>query len=63
MLVIHGTADEVIPVGHGRRLYEAAWSPKQALWVEGAHHNDLALVAGARYWTALAEFARVVAGR
>jgi fermentation-respiration switch protein FrsA (DUF1100 family) len=63
VLVIHGTVDEVIPVGHGRRLYEAALNPKQAVWVEGAHHNDLALVAGQRYWDALGEFARVVASR
>ena len=63
VLIMHGTEDETIPVAHGRRLYEAAWNPKQALWVEGAHHNDLAQVAGARYWSALDEFARVVASR
>ena len=62
VLVIHGTADEVIPVAHGRRLYEAAPNPKQALWVEGAHHNDLALIAGERYWSALTAFARLVEG-
>jgi abhydrolase domain-containing protein 17 len=60
---VHGTADEVIPFAHGRRLYEEARNPKQALWVEGAHHNDLAMVAGARYWTALTDFARTVASR
>ena len=63
VLVMHGTADEVIPLAHGRRLYEEARSPKQALWVEGAHHNDLALVAGPRYWTALADFARTIAAQ
>jgi fermentation-respiration switch protein FrsA (DUF1100 family) len=61
VLVIHGTADEVIPVSHGRRLYEAATNPKQSLWVDGAHHNDLPLVAGQRYWDALTEFARTIA--
>ena len=61
ILVIHGTEDEVIPVSHGRRLYDAAGRPKQALWVEGAHHNDVPLVAGARYWSALASFGREVA--
>jgi abhydrolase domain-containing protein 17 len=61
VLVIHGTDDEVIPVSHGRRLYEAAAAPKQALWVEGAHHNDVPFVGGARYWTALAAFGRQVA--
>jgi fermentation-respiration switch protein FrsA (DUF1100 family) len=50
----------VIPIAHGRRLYEEARQPKQALWVEGAHHNDLALVAGPRYWAALTEFARSI---
>ncbi|HEX7980723.1 MAG TPA: alpha/beta hydrolase [Gemmatimonadaceae bacterium] len=63
VLIIHGTADAVIPVSHGRRLYEAASEPKQALWVEGAGHNDLTLVAGQRYWDALAAFARTVTSR
>jgi fermentation-respiration switch protein FrsA (DUF1100 family) len=61
ILVIHGTDDEVIPVSHGRRLYEAAREPKQALWIEGAHHNDVPIVAGPRYWSTLAAFARRVA--
>lgn len=61
ILVIHGTDDEVIPVSHGRRLYEAAGQPKQALWIDGAHHNDVPFVGGARYWSALAAFGRQVA--
>jgi abhydrolase domain-containing protein 17 len=61
VLVIHGTADEVIPLSHGRRLYDAANRPKQALWVEGAHHNDVPLVAGPRYWTALTTFGHQIA--
>ena len=60
VLVIHGTDDEVIPVSHGLRLYEAANAPKQSLWVEGAHHNDLTLVSGPRYWTALSDFAHTL---
>jgi hypothetical protein len=31
--------------------------------VEGAGHNDLALVAGQRYWNALTDFARLVTSR
>jgi fermentation-respiration switch protein FrsA (DUF1100 family) len=61
VLVIHGTDDEVIPVSHGRRLYEAAGQPKQALWIEGAHHNDVPFVGGTRYWQALAAFGRQAA--
>jgi len=61
VLVIHGTADEVIPVSHGRLLYEAAGQPRQALWIDGAHHNDVPFVAGTRYWSTLAAFGRQVA--
>jgi fermentation-respiration switch protein FrsA (DUF1100 family) len=57
VLVIHGTADEVIPFAVGQRLYRAAREPKQALWVEGAGHDDLVEVAGERYWQALQRFA------
>ena len=61
VFVVHGTDDEVIPVSHGRRLYEAAGQPKQALWIDGAHHNDVPLVGGARYWVALVAFGGQVA--
>ena len=60
VLIVHGTEDEVIPVSHGRRLLEAAPEPKQHLWVEGAGHNDLMVVAGHDYWTALRRFAERV---
>ncbi|MEO8564377.1 MAG: hypothetical protein ABI601_20045 [bacterium] len=36
---------------------------KTARFVNGAHHNDFALVAGARYWTALQAFGQSVAAR
>lgn len=58
VLVIHGTRDGVIPPWHGRSLFEAASEPKWAVWVEGAGHNDLAMVAGADHGRALAQFAR-----
>lgn len=57
VLVIHGTDDEVIGFSHGETLYDLAPAPKQRMWVEGATHNDLAWVAGERYWTALRRFA------
>ena len=60
VLVIHGTEDEVIPLSHGQRLFDAAPQPKQALWVENAGHNDLLVVAGPKYWQALLSFARLV---
>jgi abhydrolase domain-containing protein 17 len=60
LLVIHGTADAVIPPAHGRQLYAAAPGLKQAFWVEGAGHNDLGLVAGPRYYEALRDFVRML---
>lgn len=60
VLVVHGTDDEVIASWHGRKLFEAAPDPKQMFWVEGAGHNDLVSVAGARYWDALLKFAERV---
>jgi abhydrolase domain-containing protein 17 len=57
VLVIHGTHDGVVGFWHGERLYEAVRGPKRRLWVEGAGHNDVAWVAGERYWDALREFA------
>lgn len=50
VLVLHGVEDEIIPFWHGRKLYEAVGGIKEYLWVEGAGHNDLPAVAGARYW-------------
>lgn len=63
VLVMHGEDDRVIGVGHGRRLYRAAPGPKRALWVEGAGHNDLAMVAGRRYVEALRSFSGTLSGR
>jgi hypothetical protein len=39
VFVIHGTADEVVPVDQGERLFAAANEPKQFLAIEGAGHG------------------------
>ena len=41
LLVIHGSADDVIPIQSGRRLFERANEPKTFHTVEGGGHNDL----------------------
>ena len=44
LLIVHGTADEVVPVEHARRLEAAAKAaqvPVEALIVEGADHVDV----------------------
>ena len=58
LLIIHGTADEFIPVQHGRKLYESANAPKSFLWVEGAGHFDIADKAGQLYWNTIGDFAQ-----
>lgn len=62
VLVIHGSRDLVVAPWHGRALFDALPEERRSsLWVEGAGHNDLAAVAGAGYWSALADFAARVA--
>ena len=56
VLVAHGDRDEIIPVAHGRKLFDAAPEPKRLHVVEGAGHNDLSIVGGGRYIDTLAEF-------
>jgi fermentation-respiration switch protein FrsA (DUF1100 family) len=60
VLVMHGQADQTIPIQHGQRLYEAAPEPKMSLWVAEAGHNDFAWVAGERYQKTLVAFQRLV---
>jgi fermentation-respiration switch protein FrsA (DUF1100 family) len=57
VLIVHGTADQVVGFWHGAKLYDLANGPKQSLWVQGAGHNDVELVAGERYFKALQNFA------
>jgi len=41
LLIVHGQRDAVVPVDHGRTLFEAAAEPKRAAWPAAAGHNDL----------------------
>jgi hypothetical protein len=40
VLLIHGSADAMIPIGHGERLHAAAPAPKGFIRVEGGQHID-----------------------
>ncbi len=60
ILVMHGEADEIIPVSHGRALYRAASTPKMSLWVPGAGHNNFTEVAGTRHQQTLASFQQLI---
>ena len=41
LLIVHGSDDRVIPVGHGSRLYALAGEPKTLTIIDGAGHDDL----------------------
>ncbi len=56
VLVIHGTADSIIGIWHGQKLYDLANQPKSHYWVQGADHNDLETVAGNEYPRILQQF-------
>lgn len=54
LLCIAATADEVIPLAHSRRLYEAWAGPKQWLALEGADHNGTDGIPA--FWPAITAF-------
>jgi fermentation-respiration switch protein FrsA (DUF1100 family) len=54
-LFLHATGDEVIPLAHGRRLYQAAPPPKAFVELQGGH-GDAFDVDSARYFGAIQRF-------
>jgi fermentation-respiration switch protein FrsA (DUF1100 family) len=60
VLVMHGRNDEVIPFWHSEKLYAAAPEKKMHLWINGAHHNDYAYIAGADYFAVFQTFTKML---
>jgi len=54
-LFLHAVADEVIPLAHGRRLFQAAAEPKTLVELAGTHSDAFALDS-ARYFGSIAGF-------
>lgn len=61
-LFLHASADDVIPLAHGRRLFEAAPEPKTLVELEGGH-GDAFDTDSARYFGSIANFLEVIARR
>jgi uncharacterized protein len=61
-LFLHAERDEVIPIAHGRRLYEAAPPPKRFV-VLGGGHGDAFDVDSATYYGAIRRFLAELSGR
>jgi fermentation-respiration switch protein FrsA (DUF1100 family) len=57
VLIVHGTQDEIINIAHGQKLFALANEPKQFFAVQGAGHNDVNDVGGARLLETLQLFA------
>jgi len=60
ILVMHGQADQTIPIKHGYKLYEAAANPKMSLWVDGAGHDDFTWVADEQHRKTLVRFQQLI---
>jgi len=43
LLMLHGKSDDIVPLDIGRKLFDAAETPKEFSTVEGAGHNDVYL--------------------
>ncbi|XP_051117772.1 uncharacterized protein LOC127242323 [Andrographis paniculata] len=43
VLIIHGTADEVVDFSHGKQLWELCKEKYEPLWIKGGSHCDLEL--------------------
>lgn len=54
-LFIHARDDEVIPVSHGRKLFEAATEPRTFVEVRGGH-NDCEIVDAGHMYSSLRQF-------
>jgi hypothetical protein len=57
VLILHSRDDEIIPISHGRRLFEKAAQPKWLVELAGGH-NDAFLVSDKAYREAMSEFLR-----
>jgi uncharacterized protein len=55
VLIVHGSADTLIPPSLGRALYERAAGPKRFVLVEGGSHHNTNSIGQEQYRSALAE--------
>jgi fermentation-respiration switch protein FrsA (DUF1100 family) len=56
VLVIAGSDDTLVPLEQSRRVFEVANEPKRLVIIDGAGHNDLALLAGEEMMSEIAAF-------
>jgi fermentation-respiration switch protein FrsA (DUF1100 family) len=58
--VVYGTEDSIVPPEHSRQSVASARGPTRIVPIEGANHNDLALLSGDTLILAVVDLARAV---
>lgn len=58
VLIVHGTADTLIPVRHTQELFAIANEPKRLVEIQGAGHNDVMEFGGDIYFMQMRNFLR-----
>lgn len=53
VLVVHGTADTIIPWAMGKKVFDEIKAEKKFVSIESAGHNDLSTQYSNEYWTAI----------
>ena len=56
LLILHGSADDIIPVAMAKELFATASQPKQLVIIPQANHNDLPEFGDRQYLSALQQF-------
>ncbi len=56
LLILHGDKDELVPIEHGKKLFEEANQPKEFYTIPGAMHNDTHIVGGEEYFDVIRDF-------
>lgn len=58
LMLIHGTADQVVPYSHSQRLFELAKEPKKFITIDGGTHVDSMVeqVRGRKYQDLMIDF-------
>ena len=56
LLILHGSADDIVPVAMAKELFAAAPQPKQLVIIPQANHNDLPEFGDRKYLSSLQKF-------
>ncbi len=60
VLIIHGEKDELVPIRHGRQIFQRANKPKYSLWIANAGHNNIIDADPVKYREAITAFSGTI---